>query len=92
MSMPRELQSAGLSIFIKKYELFKSNLPTSQLIERLVKERISNENGAKARISSAKKNLQNPAIHQTCLEYIALHSTKATIKERELALKFLKQL
>lgn len=63
MSAPRSLQSIGISVFLSEYTFF-ANLPdTATAVRYLMQKNISNESGARIRISYAvmflkiKKNL-----------------------------------
>lgn len=88
MSAPRSLQSIGISVFLSEYTFF-ANLPdTATAVRYLMQKNISNESGARIRISYARNVFENKKELVECLKYI-LTSKRTNSEQKNQASVFL---
>ena len=91
MPMPKHLNRIGMRVFISEYEYFATRPKRSDAIAYLVDKGISNEAGAGHRVSGVKYLFDDPILLREALEYIAHASLKATMNEKEKAVRLLKE-
>lgn len=88
MTMPRKLQSIGLIIFIKYYEIALKAKDKNKLISLFIKDGISNDAGASIRANAFIKVINNKNECRTCLEYILKFSVRSD-EEQKTKLKYI---